>query len=77
MILSANPYRETEIFDAMSRHLGLRYIHEEAFEGKDRPQAELRPEQLAALPVSLRKELSKALVSLEKTRITRGDTTSP
>ena len=63
------PYREIEVFDVMSRHLGLRYVYEKAFEGKEHPQAEFQQEQLAALPASLRKKLSKALVSLEKPRI--------
>jgi CheY-like chemotaxis protein len=65
------PYRPTEIFDCMARHLGLRYVYSD---GSPAPAMEsvssLRPEDLAALPEDLCEELANALIALNVERIT-------
>jgi signal transduction histidine kinase/CheY-like chemotaxis protein len=60
------PYRREEIFDCMTRHLGVRFQYREAAQ-KPRadPAAALRPEALAMLPEQLRQELADALVRLD------------
>jgi hypothetical protein len=77
MILSAGcddfvrkPFREQEIFDVMAKHLGVRYRYEERHEHvvPIEPQAEIGPEQLAALPADLRGQLHKAAVELDRKR---------
>jgi CheY-like chemotaxis protein/two-component sensor histidine kinase len=65
------PYQQSEIFDCMARHLGLRYVldasgAEEAERGA--PQ-ELSPQAVAALPQDLRGRLLEAVISLEMDRI--------
>ena len=61
------PYRETEIFEVMARHLGLKYTYEQ--EGAPvGPVKELRPEQLAALPAELLSQLQQAVVLLDTER---------
>ena len=60
------PYRREEIFDCMARHLGLQYVYKEGPRvGPAEPVAALRPEALAMLPETLRKELADALVRLD------------
>jgi len=61
------PYRETEIFDIMGRHLGLRYQYEEQPVEIDEPTASpaLNPNDLAVLPDALRMELYQAVLSLD------------
>ena len=60
------PYRREDIFDCMARHLGLQYVYKEgARVGAAEPVAALRPEALAMLPETLRKELADALVRLD------------
>jgi CheY-like chemotaxis protein len=56
------PYRPGEIFDCLARHLGVRY--QRAKTASAIP-GELRPEELAALPQDLRKDLAKAVISLD------------
>jgi signal transduction histidine kinase/DNA-binding NarL/FixJ family response regulator len=60
------PYRNTEIFDTLSRHLGLRFIYEEkpATQPK-RPEMELTTEQLEKVPKELIDELYKAVIRLD------------
>jgi CheY-like chemotaxis protein len=79
MVLSAGcddfvrkPFRESEIFDVMHRHLGVRYVYEEDADAHDpvssekaRPKA-VTPEALGALPHEL-------LAALEQTSM-NGDT---
>ncbi len=64
------PFREQEIFEVMAEHLGVKYLYEEEQEENVPVEAdvELRPEQLAALPVDLRSELHKAVLRLDTTR---------
>jgi PAS domain S-box-containing protein len=60
------PYRSAEIFDALSRHLGVRFIYEKKL---PKPPAELelelRSEQLAALPSELLNKLHQAAIELD------------
>jgi CheY-like chemotaxis protein len=62
------PYRPSEIFDCMARHLGLRWRFRDVEPAKVSP-AGVRPEDLAALPEALRGELETAVISLEIERI--------
>jgi CheY-like chemotaxis protein len=64
------PYRAEEILDCLARHLGARYVYEQApAAAAEERTATLRPEALAALSPELRGELSDALVSLDVARI--------
>lgn len=62
------PYRETEIFDAMAKHLGLKYEYEEIKTRSDASGIELRQEQLAALPEELTQNLHQAVLELDMMR---------
>jgi CheY-like chemotaxis protein len=58
----SKPFREQEIFDVMARHLGLSYRYEG---GSDEETVkDLRPEQLAALPNNLRRQLHEVALEL-------------
>ncbi|MEJ2467056.1 MAG: response regulator [Candidatus Thiodiazotropha sp.] len=62
------PFRATEIYDSLSKHLGVKYLY------KDTPLAggqdvDLTPEMLNGLPERLRGELKKALESLDRSLI--------
>ncbi|MBW2607600.1 MAG: response regulator, partial [Deltaproteobacteria bacterium] len=64
------PFREAEIFDAMERHLDVRYVYEEGEERKAKekgepPQDVLTPEDLADLPDDLLAELKQATIDLD------------
>ena len=61
------PFRPSEIFDCMARHLGVRYRYREPSFGE--PALALCPADLAALPEELRAELRDALISLNRERI--------
>ena len=59
------PFKEAEIFDLMSKHLGLRYVYEEIqkpepAKQKPKPEDVLTPEALAALPDDVLAGLQKA-----------------
>ncbi|MEW6133754.1 MAG: ATP-binding protein [Pseudomonadota bacterium] len=62
------PYRASEIYDCLMKHLGVRYLYEGAV-AQEAEAAELTPAALAALPQDLRGELQAALESLESGRI--------
>ena len=63
------PFRFSEVFDCMSRQLGVRYVRSEARpESPGAPEA-LRPEDFAALPADVRKDLADALTSLDREQI--------
>jgi DNA-binding response OmpR family regulator len=62
------PYRPSEIFECMARQLGVRYQRKAVPVDGD-PAAELRTEDLAALPQELRAELREALLVLDVERI--------
>jgi signal transduction histidine kinase/CheY-like chemotaxis protein len=64
------PYRRAEILDCMARHLGVRYVYEQAVKTSDDVgPAKLRAEDLAAIPPELRADLESAVVSLNPSRI--------
>ncbi|MDM8544160.1 two-component regulator propeller domain-containing protein [Desulfococcaceae bacterium HSG9] len=59
------PFKEAEIFDLMSKHLGLRYVYEEIkkpepVKQKPKPEDVLTPEALASLPDDVLAGLRKA-----------------
>ncbi|HEY1338256.1 MAG TPA: ATP-binding protein, partial [Bryobacteraceae bacterium] len=64
------PYRPTEIFDCMARHLGVTYVYETRTEADTcGGPVDLRVQELAGLPADLRAELEHAVVSLDSKRI--------
>jgi len=69
--LVRKPYREQELFEIMSRRLGIRYIYEgaPAEPGSVPRGAEVSSEEVAALPLALREELHEALLRLNMARI--------
>jgi len=69
--LVRKPYREQELFEIMGRRLGIRYIYEGAHTGPGDVGwgAEVSSEEVAALPLALRKELHEALLRLNMARI--------
>jgi signal transduction histidine kinase/CheY-like chemotaxis protein len=68
--LVRKPYRPSEIFDCMARHLGVRYRLSKAAPAGE-SSAVLRPEELASLPDELRAELQDAVITLNMERIAR------
>jgi len=57
--LVRKPFREQELFDALARHLGLKFIYDNApgHQGReDAPGLQLRPEQFEALRAELLRE---------------------
>ncbi len=66
----SKPYREHDIFRVLAKHLGLEYTYEKEQVEQASSQAalELSPEQLAALPANLRRELHKAVLELDTDR---------
>jgi signal transduction histidine kinase len=64
------PYRTTEIFDVLTRQLGLQFVYEEekavSLKG---PETELKPEHLKNVPDELVKELHHAVISLDPENI--------
>jgi signal transduction histidine kinase/CheY-like chemotaxis protein len=64
------PYRADEIFDCLKRHIGVRFIYEEASDTiAVEPNVALDAEVLAALPEELRGKLADALINLDVTGI--------
>lgn len=63
------PNHPQEIFACMGRHLGVRYLQMEAARSPREQEDELRPESVAALSESLRRELALAVISLNPGRI--------
>jgi CheY-like chemotaxis protein len=61
------PYRFNEIYECLSKHLGVQYIYEGASALQN--DAALTPEMLFALPEQLRADLKSAVESLESERI--------
>jgi CheY-like chemotaxis protein len=65
------PFREQEIFDALVRHLRMKFIFANAPRPESTPQAPgltLRQEQLEALPAELLRELRQAVIELDTVR---------
>ena len=69
--LVRKPYRASEIYACMARHLGLRYVYEDHAPSAPLQPHTLSPEELATLPADLRDALAIALQSLDSTRIDR------
>ncbi len=66
------PYRASDVFHCMARHLGVRYRFGAALAPLSVESVErLRPEALAALPEELLAELREAVITLHRERITR------
>jgi len=64
----SKPFRPNEILECMARQLGVPYQRKaDPVDGE--PVAELRPEDLAALPQEIRAELREALLALDVERI--------
>ena len=69
--LVRKPFREQELFDALARHLRLKFIYEKAPRQESTPEAPgltLRPEQLDALPAELLRDLRQAVIELDTAR---------
>jgi CheY-like chemotaxis protein len=69
--LVRKPFREQELFDALARHLGLKFIYEQAplqESTQATPAFTLRPEQLDALPPELLQDLRQAIIELDTAR---------
>jgi signal transduction histidine kinase/DNA-binding NarL/FixJ family response regulator len=64
------PFRADEVFDCMSRNLGVRFVYEETQDSTMAASLEiLHPESMAPLPQELRMELFEALIQLDSPRI--------
>lgn len=63
------PYRFNEIYECLSRHLGVQYIYQDAREEKVVNETILSKQALSALPPSIREGLRSALTSLESETI--------
>jgi len=64
------PFRPSEIFDCMARHLGVRYVYSvEPAQVAAQSAGTLSSEDLAALPARLRDELKSAVVALDRQRM--------
>ena len=69
--LVRKPFREQELFDAMARHLGLKFIYDNApghQGGEDAPGLQVGPEQFEGLPAELLRELRQAVIELDTAR---------
>jgi DNA-binding response OmpR family regulator len=69
--LVRKPFREQEIFDALSRHLRARFVYEKApcpENAQEVPELALCPEQLRKLPAELLQDLRQAVVELNTAR---------
>jgi PAS domain S-box-containing protein len=69
--LVRKPFLEQELFDALARHLRLKFIYEKAprqESTQEPPVLTLRREQLDALPVQLLQDLRQAVIELDTAR---------
>lgn len=62
------PYRASEIYDCLAKHLNIEYVYEGVSAAEESIDT-LQPERLKKLPDALRNELKAALQSLEDDRI--------
>lgn len=65
------PFREQEIFDALARHLEVKFIYETARHPESAsppPGLALSPEQLEGLPAELLRELRQSVLELDTAR---------
>ncbi|MDM8549046.1 DUF3365 domain-containing protein [Desulfobacterales bacterium HSG2] len=66
------PFRDSEIFDMMRKHLGVRYVYDEPAREpgtEEQDRIPLTADALTALPAELRAELEQAIRSLDPTRV--------
>ncbi|MCR4376914.1 MAG: ATP-binding protein [Rhodospirillales bacterium] len=63
------PYRSSEIYACMAKHLGLHYEYRAEPEAENQVAAELTDTMLQGLPPALRTELTDALLILDSERI--------
>jgi PAS domain S-box-containing protein len=63
------PYRFNEIYECLTRQLGVQYVYAGAREAEEVSEVALTAEMLGVLPPDLRRELRGALESLEGERI--------
>jgi len=63
------PYRFNEIYECMSKLLGVTFIYSGALDEPEQTATALMPEMLSVLPATLRGDLTAALESLETERI--------
>ncbi len=63
------PFRASEIYDCLSKHLGVQYLYQDTVKPQQKADT-LTSEKLAVLPQALRQQLRDALESLDSTRIT-------
>src|SRR5450830_149673 len=63
------PYRFNEIYECLTRQLGVQYVYAEAQPTEDTGATPLTAQMLSALPPELRSELRDALKSLDTERI--------
>ena len=69
--LVRKPFREQELYDALARHLRLKFIYEkppDAQSIQEAPDLTVRPEQLDALPAQLLQDLRQAVLELDTRR---------
>jgi CheY-like chemotaxis protein len=64
------PYRFNEIYECLTKQLGVQYTYAEAEAAEEASDVVLTAQMVAALPQDLRRELHDALESLEGERIT-------
>jgi PAS domain S-box-containing protein len=62
------PYRAGEIYDCLSKHLGIKFQYKQVAESQEQSRI-LTPERLSVLPKALRDELQEVLESLDNERI--------
>ncbi len=72
--LVRKPYRFSEIYDCLARHLGAKYVYRAAAAAAESGEqadtaARLTPAMLAVLPQDVRQQLRDALVSLDTDRV--------
>jgi signal transduction histidine kinase/CheY-like chemotaxis protein len=62
------PIREHEIFDIIKKHLGIKYVYEDARKEavQDKSKGKIGPQQLAALPADLLSQLHQAALELNE-----------
>jgi hypothetical protein len=65
------PFREQEIFEVITKHLGLKYVYKEEQPETEsvKPDVALLRKQLATLPQDLISRLHQAVTELDRTRI--------
>ena len=63
------PYRFNEIYDCLTKQLGIEFIRENVQQPEQEAAVKLTPEMLAVLPQALRTEMRSALESLDSERI--------